>query len=153
MTKEEIKELVNLFAEANISKIKIKEQDGFEIELERDMCCDVPAPAPVCPPVPAPQPINVSVVNEAQPSQSVKSNKPSINSPMVGTFYQAPSPGAAPFVKVGSTVKKGDTIAIIEAMKIMNEIEAEFDCRIAEILVADGQPVEFGMPLFAVEKL
>ncbi|EOI4812215.1 acetyl-CoA carboxylase biotin carboxyl carrier protein, partial [Campylobacter coli] len=102
---------------------------------------------------PAPQPINVSVVNEAQPSQSVKSNKPSINSPMVGTFYQAPSPGAAPFVKVGSTVKKGDTIAIIEAMKIMNEIEAEFDCRIAEILVADGQPVEFGMPLFAVEKL
>ncbi|EDP6183262.1 TPA: acetyl-CoA carboxylase biotin carboxyl carrier protein [Campylobacter jejuni] len=151
MTKEEIKELVNLFAEANISKIKIKEQDGFEIELERDMCCD--APAPVCPPVPAPQPINVSVVNEAQPSQSAKSNKPSINSPMVGTFYQAPSPGAAPFVKVGSTVKKGDTIAIIEAMKIMNEIEAEFDCRIAEILVADGQPVEFGMPLFAVEKL
>lgn len=115
------------------------------------MCCDVPAP--VCPPVPAPQPINVSVVNEAQPSQSAKSNKPSINSPMVGTFYQAPSPGAAPFVKVGSTVKKGDTIAIIEAMKIMNEIEAEFDCRIAEILVADGQPVEFGMPLFAVEKL
>lgn len=151
MTKEEIKELVNLFAEANISKIKIKEQDGFEIELERDMCYDVPAP--VCPPVPAPQPINVSVVNEAQPSQSAKSNKPSINSPMVGTFYQAPSPGAAPFVKVGSTVKKGDTIAIIEAMKIMNEIEAEFDCRIAEILVADGQPVEFGMPLFAVEKL
>ncbi|HED1075575.1 TPA: acetyl-CoA carboxylase biotin carboxyl carrier protein [Campylobacter coli] len=151
MTKEEIKELVNLFAEANISKIKIKEQDGFEIELERDMCCDVPAPL-VCPPVPAPQPINVNVVNEAQPS-SAKSNKPSINSPMVGTFYQAPSPGAAPFVKVGSSVKKGDTIAIIEAMKIMNEIEAEFDCRIVEILVADGQPVEFGMPLFTVEKL
>ncbi len=142
MTKEEIKELVNLFAEANISKIKIKEQDGFEIELERDMCCDVPAP----------QPINVNVVNEAQPS-SAKLNKPSINSPMVGTFYQAPSPGAAPFVKVGSSVKKGDTIAIIEAMKIMNEIEAEFDCRIVEILVADGQPVEFGMPLFTVEKL
>ncbi|EFB5557574.1 acetyl-CoA carboxylase biotin carboxyl carrier protein [Campylobacter coli] len=151
MTKEEIKELVNLFAEANISKIKIKEQDGFEIELERDMCCDVPAPLD-CPPVPAPQPINVNVVNEAQPS-SAKSNKPSINSPMVGTFYQAPSPGAAPFVKVGSSVKKGDTIAIIEAMKIMNEIEAEFDCRIVEILVADGQPVEFGMPLFTVEKL
>ncbi|HIH2114535.1 TPA: acetyl-CoA carboxylase biotin carboxyl carrier protein, partial [Campylobacter coli] len=98
------------------------------------------------------QPINVNVVNEAQPS-SAKSNKPSINSPMVGTFYQAPSPGAAPFVKVGSSVKKGDTIAIIEAMKIMNEIEAEFDCRIVEILVADGQPVEFGMPLFTVEKL
>ena len=63
---------------------------------------------------------------------------------MVGTFYQAPSPGVQhPFVKVGANVKKGDTIAIIEAMKIMNEIEAEFDCRIVEVLVADGQPVEF----------
>ncbi|TKX32252.1 acetyl-CoA carboxylase biotin carboxyl carrier protein [Campylobacter aviculae] len=149
MTKEEIKELVNLFAEANISKIKIKEQDGFEIELERDMSCDTLIPA--SPATPVPQPINVNVVNET-PSNT-KSNNPSINSPMVGTFYQAPSPGAAPFVKVGSTVKKGDAIAIIEAMKIMNEIEAEFDCRIVEILVADGQPVEYGMPLFAVEKL
>ncbi|MBZ7953726.1 acetyl-CoA carboxylase biotin carboxyl carrier protein [Campylobacter sp. W0018] len=151
MTKEEIKELVNLFAEANISKIKIKEQDGFEIELERDMCCDIPAP--VCPTTPAPQPINVNVVNETHSSNHTKSNNPTINSPMVGTFYQAPSPGSAPFVKVGSTVKKGDAIAIIEAMKIMNEIEAEFDCKIIEILVADGQPVEFGMPLFTVEKL
>ncbi|MBZ7938427.1 acetyl-CoA carboxylase biotin carboxyl carrier protein [Campylobacter sp. W0014] len=151
MTKEEIKELVNLFAEANISKIKIKEQDGFEIELERDICCDIPAP--VCPTTPAPQPINVNVVNETHSSNHTKSNNPTINSPMVGTFYQAPSPGSAPFVKVGSTVKKGDAIAIIEAMKIMNEIEAEFDCKIIEILVADGQPVEFGMPLFTVEKL
>lgn len=150
MTKEEIKELVNLFAEANISKIKIKEQDGFEIALEKDAHCEIQAP--VCPPTLPAQPINVNVVNEAQPSHN-KPNKPSINSPMVGTFYQAPSPGTAPFVKVGSTVKKGDTIAIVEAMKIMNEIEAEFDCRIAEVLVADGQPVEFGMPLFSVEKL
>lgn len=72
---------------------------------------------------------------------------------MVGTFYQAPSPGAAPFVKVGQTVRKGDTICIIEAMKIMNEIEAEFDCKIVSALVEDGQPVEFGTELFAVEKL
>lgn len=150
MTKEEIKDLVNLFASANISKIKIKKKDGFEIELERDMCCEIPTPASASP---TPQPINVNVVNEAQHTPNTKSEKPSINSPMVGTFYQAPSPGAAPFVKIGSMVKKGDTIAIIEAMKIMNEIEAEFDCRIAELLVADGQPVEFGMPLFAVEKL
>lgn len=149
MTKEEIKELINLFAETNISKIKIKEQDGFEIELERDMCCETIAP--VCPPA-TPQPINVNVVNETHHIPT-KSNQPSITSPMVGTFYQAPSPGAAPFVKAGANVKKGDTIAIIEAMKIMNEIEAEFDCRIVEVLVADGQPVEFGMPLFAVEKL
>ncbi|EAI7247902.1 acetyl-CoA carboxylase biotin carboxyl carrier protein [Campylobacter lari] len=149
MTKEEIKELMQLFAEASISKIKIKEQDGFEIELEKDLCCELPAPAPVAP---APQPINVNVVNETKASSS-SSNKPTINSPMVGTFYQAPSPGAAPFAKAGQTIKKGNTIAIIEAMKIMNEIEAEYDCRIVEVLVADGQPVEFGMPLFVVEKL
>ncbi|TDJ80311.1 acetyl-CoA carboxylase biotin carboxyl carrier protein [Campylobacter volucris] len=148
MTKEEIKELMELFAKANVSKIKIKEQDGFEIELEKDLCCDIPAPVPVAP---APQPINVNVVNETKSTPS--SNKPTINSPMVGTFYQAPSPGAAPFVKVGQTIKKGSIIAIIEAMKIMNEIEAEYDCRIVEVLVADGQPVEFGMPLFVVEKI
>ncbi len=147
MTKTEIKELIAMFAEANVSKIKIKEKDGFEIELERDMCCELPAPAPT---PPAPQPINVNVVNEASPS---KSNKPTLNSPMVGTYYQAPSPGATPFVKAGSTVKKGDTIGIIEAMKIMNEIQADYNCRIVEVLVADGQPVEFDMPLFVVEKL
>ena len=72
---------------------------------------------------------------------------------MVGTFYQSPSPGAKPFVKAGQNVKKGEVVAIIEAMKIMNEIEAEFDCRITEILVSDGSPVEYAMPLFAVEKL
>ena len=134
MTKAEIKELIAMFAEANVSKIKIKEKDGFEIE----------------PATPAPQPINVNVVSEASPS---KHNKPTLNSPMVGTYYQAPSPGAAPFVKDGSTVKKGDTIGIIEAMKIMNEIQAEYNCRIVEVLVADGQPVEFDMPLFVVEKI
>lgn len=151
MTKQEIKDLVDLFAQTNISKIKIKDEKGFEIELERNSAPAAipPQPAPAAIP---PQPINVNVVNEAQHNNS-HSNKPTIDSPMVGTFYQAPSPGAAPFVKVGSSVKKGDVIAIIEAMKIMNEIEAEFNCRISEILVADGQPVEFGMPLFVVEKI
>ena len=66
---------------------------------------------------------------------------------------QAPSPGAASFVKVGQRVRKGDVVGIIEAMKIMNEIEAEFDCQITELLVSDGQPVEFGLPLFGVEKI
>ena len=147
MTKNEIKELLNMFSEANISKIKIKEKDGFEIELERDMCCEIPAPVVS---TPAPQPINVNVVNEAQPS---KINKPTLNSPMVGTYYQSSSPGATPFVKVGSSVRKGDTVAIIEAMKIMNEIQAEYNCRIIDILVSDGQPVDYDMPLFVVEKI
>lgn len=146
MKKEEIKEIVDMFSAANIGKIKIKDAD-FEITLEKH--CEAPVQPQSCPPTSAP--INVSVVNEAKPVAKAADN--SINSPMVGTFYQAPSPGASPFVKVGQSVKKGDTICIIEAMKIMNEIEAEFDCRIVEKLVEDGQPVEFGMTLFAVEKL
>ena len=151
MNKNEIKELISMFSEANISKIKIKEKDGFEIELHRDLKGEkIQDASIVCPPNPQPQPINVNVVNEAKPQ---KSNKPTLNSPMVGTFYQAPSPGAAPFVRAGMNVKKGDAIGIIEAMKIMNEIQAEYDCKILEVLVDDGQPVEFDMPLFVVEKL
>jgi acetyl-CoA carboxylase biotin carboxyl carrier protein len=72
---------------------------------------------------------------------------------MVGTFYQAPSPDSPPYVRAGDKVKKGDTLCIIEAMKIMNELEAEFDCEIIDILVEDGQPVEFDTPLFKVKKL
>jgi acetyl-CoA carboxylase biotin carboxyl carrier protein len=72
---------------------------------------------------------------------------------MVGTFYRAPSPDSPPFVKEGDKVSKGQTLCIIEAMKIFNEIEAEFDCKILEILVEDGQPIEYDMPLFLVEKL
>jgi len=76
-----------------------------------------------------------------------------ILSPMVGTFYSSPSPESAPFVKVGDRVKKGQVVAILEAMKIMNELEAEFDCEILEVLKSDGQAVEYDMPLYAVKKL
>jgi acetyl-coA carboxylase, biotin carboxyl carrier protein len=139
MKKEDIKELIEFFNQMDMNKIKIKDGD-FEVELEKFAdCCELPAPAPV----------NVVVNSEVK---SAATPKNTINSPMVGTFYAAPSPGAAPFVKVGQRVRKGDTIGIIEAMKIMNEIEAEFDCTITEMLVADGQPVEFGMALFGVEK-
>ena len=149
MTRDEIKELMSFFDETNINKIKIKDGD-FVIELEKHEPCEQVAPAPACPPIPAPAPINV-VVNEKTVTTSTATD--TLNAPMVGTFYIAPSPGAPSFVKVGQTVRKGDTIGIIEAMKIMNEIEAEFDCRIIKALIADGQPVEFGMALFEVEKL
>ncbi|CUU82581.1 acetyl-CoA carboxylase biotin carboxyl carrier protein [Campylobacter hyointestinalis] len=149
MTRDEIKELMTFFDETNINRIKIKDKE-FEIELEKYEPEAAPAPV-VCPPVPAPTPINVNVVNEKSTSQSLGGD--TLNSPMVGTFYVAPSPGAASFVKVGQTVRKGDCIGIIEAMKIMNEIEAEYDCRIIKALVADGQPVEFGMALYEVEKI
>ena len=148
MKKEDIKELIEFFNQMDMNKIKIKDGD-FEVELEKFAdCCELPAPAPVVQ-APAPAPVNVVVNSEVK---SAATPKNTINSSMVGTFYAAPSPGAAPFVKVGQRVRKGDTIGIIEAMKIMNEIEAEFDCTITEMLVADGQPVEFGMALFGVEK-
>lgn len=146
MNKQEIRELMEYFDKTGISRVKIKEGD-FEIELKKGVDVVECPPAPVAP---VPAPINV-VVNEKPNTQTA--GKVTIDSQMVGTFYAAPSPGAAPFVKVGQVARKDSTICIIEAMKIMNEIQAEFDCRITEILVADGQPVEFGMPLFAVEKL
>lgn len=151
MKKDDIKELIEFFNAMDMNRIKIKSGD-FEVELEKFAeCCDLPAPVPVPMPAPAPTPVNVVVSSEVKPASTTP--KDSIKSPMVGTFYVAPSPGAAPFVKVGQRVRKGDVIGIIEAMKIMNEIEAEFDCQITEMLVADGQPVEFAMPLFGVEKI
>ncbi|WP_289168346.1 acetyl-CoA carboxylase biotin carboxyl carrier protein, partial [uncultured Parasutterella sp.] len=101
------------------------------------------APAPAAP---AAQP--------AAPAPAVTANTPSgtqVTSPMVGTFYRAPSPGADPFVEVGTQVKKGDTLCIIEAMKLLNEIEAEVSGTVKEILVDNASPVEFGQPLFVIE--
>jgi len=151
MNKQEIRDLMKFFDKSSISKVKIKDGD-FSIELLKGLDTVV---APV-------QTQTTSVVAKtiAEPEETVvemknvvKDDTLTINSPMVGTFYVAPSPGSEPFVKVGSVVREGQTIAIIEAMKIMNEIEAEFDCRISEVLASDGQPVEFGLPLFAVEKV
>lgn len=151
MKKEEIEELMKFFDTINIGRVKIK-RDDFEIELEKMPQCET---HPQVLPAAIMQSQQLSPVQQPVATVSCEKQAPkdSINSPMVGTFYIAPSPGAAPFIKAGQSVRKGDVIGIIEAMKIMNEIEAEFDCKINEILVADGQPVEFGMPLFTVEKL
>lgn len=147
---EEIKDLMEFFEKVGIGRLKIKEGD-FEIELKRYSECQEVIPEKCPAPQAQTQPINF-VVNDSMISSSQNSTAVSINAPMVGTFYVAPNPGAAPFVKPGQTVRKGDVIGIIEAMKIMNEIEAEFDCKIIKSLVEDGQPVEFGTPLIEVEK-
>lgn len=158
MDKNEIRELMRFFDKSDITKLKIKEGD-FSIELQKGFDCGVsyapvahaPMAAPAVVPV-ASAPAAVSVVSDAAPT-AVSANGTQVKSPMVGTFYKAPSPGSAPFAKVGEVVRKGQPIAIIEAMKIMNELEAEFDCKILEILVEDGQPVEYDMPIFLVEKV
>lgn len=150
MTKKEIEDLMSFFDEKkSLNKLKIKDKD-FEIEIKKYGADSENAPQ--VPVMAAPQPVpSVNVVVNDKPAS--KASMDTIDSPMVGTFYKAPSPGANPFVSVGQVVHKGETVGIIEAMKIMNEIEAEFDCRIKKALVEDGQPVEYAMALFEVEKL
>jgi acetyl-CoA carboxylase biotin carboxyl carrier protein len=152
MKQNEIKELIKIFDESDITKLKIEDKD-FSISLSKEATAVAQAPvAPAPAPVSTPSPV---ATQPSTPTTTTESKAPAgltINSPMVGTFYKAPSPGAPAFVKVGDSVNAGQTVGIIEAMKIMNEIEAEFDCKILEILVEDGQPVEFDTPLFVVEK-
>ena len=152
MTHEEIKDLISFLNEkASINRQKIKDKD-FELEIKKEDVARantvISTPAPACTPAPS-----VNVVLSEKPATNKTAAGDTINSPMVGTFYKAPSPGASPFVSVGQAVRKGECVGIIEAMKIMNEIEAEFDCRIVKVLVDDGQPVEYGMAIYEVEKL
>lgn len=149
MTNREIKDLMRFFDGSDITKVKIKNGE-FSIELQKGFESGTVVATAAAAPVAQAAPVAVQAPQEVVSSEV---SGETIKSPMVGTFYAAPAPGAEPFVKVGTVVKKGQTVAIIEAMKIMNEIEAEFDCRIVEILPSDGQPVEFDMPLFVVEKV
>ena len=156
MNQKEIKEIIKIFDESSIAKLKIENKD-FSISLSK-VSEITNIPTQTISQMPTPTPSTSPVSNEVSTKSDTDIPLPTqkgltINSPMVGTFYKAPSPGAAPFVKVGDRVSKGQTLGIIEAMKIMNEIEAEFDCKILEVLVEDGQPVEFGTPLFVVEKV
>jgi len=151
MDMKQIKTLLQEFDASSLSKLKISE-DNFSIELEKNTgavatVVAAPAPVAVAAPAAAPVPATETAAAPAAISGDV------IVSPMVGTFYSSPSPDSAAFVKAGDIVKKGQVIAILEAMKIMNELEAEFDCRIVNVLVSDAQAVEYDMPLFAVEKM
>jgi acetyl-CoA carboxylase biotin carboxyl carrier protein len=145
-----IKELIRIFDKSGMTKLKITEGD-FCIDMRKDASSQMFVNE--TPQIVSPAHQTAAVKIQEETVESPKSNLPTFKSPMVGTFYKAPSPGAEAFVKIGSVVRKGQPIAIVEAMKIMNEIDAEFDCRIVDILVEDGQPVEFNMPLFSVEKL
>jgi len=150
MDMKQIKALLQEFDASTLSKLKIT-QDAFSIELEKNIGA-VAAPVMAAPVAAAPVAVAAPIAVETAVSAPVHTGD-MIVSPMVGTFYGSPSPDSAPFVKVGDRVKKGQVIGILEAMKIMNELEAEFDCKIVSILVSDSQAVEYDMPLFAVEKL
>ncbi len=147
MKLDEIKELARIFGKSKLDKMKIKMKD-FELEMEKGG----QSPAVSAPAVSALTQSPAASTSTAPSDTATPPTGKTINSPMVGTFYASPSPDAPPFVKIGDKVKKGQTLCILEAMKIMNELEAEYDCTIVDVLVEDGEAVEYDKPLFVVEK-
>ena len=143
---EEIKELMALLENSSLSALEVQ-QDDVKVRLEKPAVTvaapvAVPAPAPVAAPAPAAAPAVAPA-----PADAGKA----INAPIVGVFYAAPSPDSEPYVSVGKRVKKGDVVCIIEAMKCMNEIQAEEDGEITAVLATNGELVEYGQPLFAIK--
>jgi acetyl-CoA carboxylase biotin carboxyl carrier protein len=143
-----VKKLIELLESSGIAEIEISEGEE-SVRISR-YSQPVPSVAPVAqapaaaeaPPQPADAP-----ADPAKPSSGHE-----VTAPMVGTFYASPSPGAKPFVEIGSTISAGDTICIIEAMKMMNQIEADVSGKVVSILAENGHPVEFGQPLFVIEQ-
>ena len=147
MDLEKIEGLVKIIENSSLTEFTIKEGDLKITMSKLDNPPVVAAGVPVGPaPAPAPAP-------EAAPEEAeAEDEKLFITSP-IGTFYSAPAPDAPAFVKVGDQVKNGQTVCILEAMKLMNEIQSEFDCEIEAVLVSNEQKVEYGQPLFRVKKL
>jgi acetyl-CoA carboxylase biotin carboxyl carrier protein len=154
-----IKNILNLISDSDVDEVAIEEGD-FKIKVKKTGTVEQitysqpmqAAPAqPAAPTQPqAPASPDSSASSESSGGSSAKGE--TVKSPIVGTFYKAASPDSDPFVKVGSKISKGDTLCIVEAMKIMNEIEAEFSGTVQEILIDDGQAVEFDQPLFIISK-
>ena len=151
MDLRKLKKLIDLVEESGIAEIEVTEGEE-KVRITRSLAAPQPvyaaAPAVAAAPAPAaPAPV-AAVGAPAAPARDLSKAQ---TSPMVGTFYRAPGPNAPVFVEVGQSVNVGDTLCIIEAMKLMNEIEAERSGVVKEILVENGQPVEFGEPLFIIE--
>jgi len=159
MDVKELKELIKFIEKSSFTEFEY-ETDNLRIYLSKNMEGQILVPQ-VQPQMVAPLQQQVSAsaekkdITEKDSSSEnfVDSNLLEIKSPIVGTFYEAPAPVAEPFVKEGDIVKKGKTLCIIEAMKIMNEIEAEFDCKIVKKVGKNGVPVEFGETIFLVERV
>ena len=153
MDLRKLKKLIDLVEESGIAEIEVTEGEE-KVRITRSLA----TPQPVYPAAPAvaaaPAPVAAAaapVAAEVAPAAPARDLSKAQTSPMVGTFYRAPGPNAPVFVEVGQSVNAGDTLCIIEAMKLMNEIEAERSGVVKEILVENGQPVEFGEPLFIIE--
>ncbi|MFC6444720.1 acetyl-CoA carboxylase biotin carboxyl carrier protein [Shinella zoogloeoides] len=144
-----IRDLANILNETDLTEIEV-EQDDLRIRVSRagtPQYVQAPIAAPA---FAAPAAVAATAAVAAAPADA-RSNKNAVTAPMVGTAYLSPAPGARPFIEVGSTVKEGQTILIIEAMKTMNQIPAPRSGKVTEILVSDASPVEYGEPLIVIE--
>ena len=147
-----IKKLVDMVDESSVDSIEISSDKGMKIRISKTSVSRTAAPAApyVAVAAPAPGPV-VSVPGSFAAPPSAESSLLEVKSPMVGTFYPAPEPGAKPYVTAGAKVTKGQVLCIVEAMKIMNEIECEFAGTIKEVCVTDAHPVEYGQVLFRID--
>ncbi|HVL44089.1 MAG TPA: acetyl-CoA carboxylase biotin carboxyl carrier protein [Acidovorax sp.] len=150
MDLRKLKTLIDLVSESNVSELEITEAEGkVRIVKSGGAVVQQYVAAPVA--APAAAPAAAPVAELPAPAAAAAPTGHIVKSPMVGTFYRSSSPGAKPFVEVGSQVKEGETICIIEAMKILNEIEADKSGTVTRILGENGQAVEYGQPLFVIE--
>jgi acetyl-CoA carboxylase biotin carboxyl carrier protein len=152
MDLRKLKTLIDLVSESNVSELEITEAEG-KVRIVKSVPASASAPvtynmAPAAAPAAAPVAPSSDAVVVAAPAVA---EGHTVTSPMVGTFYRASSPGAKPFVEVGDTIKEGETICIVEAMKILNEIEADKTGTVTRILVDNGEAVEYGQPLYIID--
>ena len=156
MDSKRLAEIADVMEDRGLTRVRVEEPDGTAVELERasaaqPVAVPVPMPSAVAAPVAAPATAPAAPEPAAQaPAAAPESQGTEVTAPMVGVFYAAPAPGDEPFVRVGSKVKAGETLCIIEAMKVLNEVTAEADGEVLEICVADGDLVEFGSCLMRI---
>jgi acetyl-CoA carboxylase biotin carboxyl carrier protein len=151
MDLRKLKTLIDLVSESNISELEITEAEG-KVRIVKAALPALAAPAPAA--APGAAEVSRAALAAAAAADLAEESGPVckiIKSPMVGTFYRASGPSAKPFIELGDSIKQGEPVCIIEAMKIMNEIEADCDGKVVRILCENGQAVEFGQPLFSVE--
>ena len=163
MNQKELKELIEFLIEKDIAEfelergdVKVRIKRGAEAPVSTDAryfgVHSVSPAAPEAASIPTPVPSNAAPTVPQEPAPEPEEPLHTVRSPIVGTFYEAPSPGAPPFVKVGDLVEVGQVLCIVEAMKLMNEIESDVAGEVVKKLVANGQPIEYGQELFAIRQ-
>ncbi len=152
MKAKEIKELIDFISESGLEEVNIETSEvKLKVKRSQNIITAGSVAMPQAAPAPAPSLPSPAEAAPKKAAESSDSNSIAIKSPMIGTFYKSPNPETAAFVKVGDVVKPGDTVCIIEAMKLFNEVESEVSGKIIKILVDDAEPVEFDQPLFLVD--